>query len=129
VSGSALRAAVDGYHLGRPDPVSLRRAASEALWLVPLRGGREVYVAEHGGIRWILGFSGADELARFSRDHHELPAACEYATVRGARLLTAFPPALAADRSGSAAPVGVALDVAGERPMLFPPSIDGGRDG
>ncbi|MBB5119642.1 SseB family protein [Streptomyces eurocidicus] len=82
--------------------------------LVPLddRGG--LWTAGHEGVWWIHAFTDERALARFAgaragrRDW-------EYRTVLGARLLDVVVP-------GLGEPAGVALDMGGERPMLFPPA-------
>ncbi|MDI3405914.1 hypothetical protein QIS96_19080 [Streptomyces sp. B-S-A6] len=96
--------------------------------LVPLTGGGAgaegavqgggFWTAEHGGIRWILGFSDEGALARFALARGEGARPWEYQTVLGARLLDVAVPAVARDGM----PCGVALDTADEQDaLLFPP--------
>jgi hypothetical protein len=78
------------------------------------RDGR-VAAADAGGIRWVFAFTSPAELAAWTLARGgDGDTALEYVTILGRRLLTVAP-------AGAARPVGVALDVAGGRPMLLPP--------
>ncbi|WP_405725196.1 SseB family protein [Streptomyces sp. NBC_01537] len=86
--------------------------------LVPLDAGGGMWSAELGGIRWIYAFSDEAELARFAaargaRSESADPG-WEFISVLGARLLDVVIPQVGV-------PTGVALDVAGERPVMLPP--------
>ena len=83
--------------------------------LVPRDRTGRLAAADAGGIRWVFAFSTPAELARWALARGgDGDAEQPYVTILGRRLLTVAP--AAADR-----PVGVALDVAGDRPMLLPP--------
>ncbi|MFE2426584.1 SseB family protein [Streptomyces sp. NPDC059373] len=86
--------------------------------LVPLDAGGGMWSAESGGIRWIYAFSDEAELARFAAARGARPESpgsdWEFISVLGARLLDVVIPQVGV-------PTGVALDVAGERPVMFPP--------
>jgi hypothetical protein len=119
----ALAAELAALHGGYGDPDALVDAFRESLVLVPtLEGG--LRTATSGGVRWVYAFSDGAELARFAsagaRDASGGGVALtadgdvDYLAVRGWRLLDEVVPAVGA-------PAGVALDVAGRLPMLFPP--------
>jgi hypothetical protein len=86
--------------------------------LVPLDAGGGMWSAESGGIRWIYAFSDEAELARFAAVRgvrsESADLGWEFISVLGARLLDVVIPQVGV-------PTGVALDVAGERPVMFPP--------
>ena len=71
---------------------------------------------DHGGVRWVLAFTGESEIARFAAAHEKDDRAVDYLSTRGARLLDVAVPELGV-------PGGVALDVAGKRPMFLPPVV------
>lgn len=123
-TSDALAAELAALHGGHGDPDALVDAFRESLVLVPtLQGG--LRTATSGGVRWVYAFSDGAELARFASagawdgsggGSAQLTASgdVDYVTVRGRRLLDEIVPAVGA-------PAGVALDVAGRQPMLFPP--------
>ena len=75
------------------------------------RDGR-IAAADAGGIRWIFAFTSPAELAAWTLARGgDGDAEQPYITVLGRRLLTV----------DAGRPLGVALDVAGARPMLLPP--------
>ncbi|WP_229325290.1 hypothetical protein [Streptomyces sp. UNOC14_S4] len=87
--------------------------------LVPLDSQGGLWTAEFQGIHWIHAFTDESALARFAATRQETDPGeavhdWEYRTVLGARLLDTVIPAVGE-------PTGVALDVGGERPMMFPP--------
>ncbi|MFI9160732.1 hypothetical protein [Kitasatospora aureofaciens] len=82
--------------------------------LVPLWGDDAVWTGDQGGLRWIFAFSSAEELAAFVRSKALSLDGFPYMTVLGSRLLDVAVP-------GLGVPGGIALDVAGKEPMLFPP--------
>ncbi|MFB7618303.1 hypothetical protein [Kitasatospora sp. NPDC056181] len=82
--------------------------------LVPRWGDEGVWTADEGGLRWIFAFTSEEELAAFARAKDVPVEGLPYLTVLGARLLD-----VAVVGLGVAG--GVALDVAGAEPMLFPP--------
>ncbi|MFI9719126.1 SseB family protein [Streptomyces sp. NPDC052396] len=88
--------------------------------LVPVHeGSGDLMSLTQHGICWLLAFTDEAALARFALartpDGTE-PRDIEYRTAHGARLLDVAIPALGV-------PAGVALDIAGPRPMLFPPVL------
>ncbi|RLU90555.1 hypothetical protein CTZ27_20895 [Streptomyces griseocarneus] len=84
--------------------------------LVPMDGQGGLWTAEFQGIHWIHAFTDEAALARFAVAREETDRDWEYRTVLGARLLDTVVPAVGE-------PMGVALDVGGERPMMFPPVV------
>jgi hypothetical protein len=75
--------------------------------LIPREPDGRVPAAGAGGIRWVFAFTSPAELAAWTLAHGG-DAEQPYLTTLGRRLLTV-------------GRVGVALDVAGDRPMLLPP--------
>ncbi|MGW7361237.1 hypothetical protein ACWGI0_32620 [Streptomyces sp. NPDC054802] len=104
---------------GIGDPRAMVGELRRAVVLVPLEGGG-LWTAESGGVRWILGFSDEEALARFARardtgDGRDTGRSWEFAALLGARLLDEIVPAIGV-------PAGVAMNVADpDGSMLFPP--------
>ncbi|MGW5351717.1 hypothetical protein ACWERV_14580 [Streptomyces sp. NPDC004031] len=132
-----LVAELGELHAGHGDPDALVEAFRESVLLVPMVEGG-LRTATSGGVRWVFAFSDGAELARFATGtgppvgrgaaapagEHSDVSACgdvDYVTVHGWRLLDEVVPA-------AGAPAGVALDVAGRLPMLFPPVVGVVRD-
>ncbi|WP_308013115.1 SseB family protein [Streptomyces griseocarneus] len=83
--------------------------------LVPLDEAGGLWSVDMDGIRWVCAFTDETALARFAVAHGlTADGAWDYRSVLGARLLDVVVPAVTG-------PAGVALDVGGERPVLFPP--------
>lgn len=98
---------------GVGDPTSLRRALRESVLYLPRVGEDSLLVGEQVGIEWLEAFTSLTELSRFFDARGEADAEVGYLTVRGDRLLDEVLPAM-----GEAA--GLAIDVAGQEPMLVP---------
>jgi hypothetical protein len=105
---------VANFYAGAPGGPALVAAFREALLFVPLGDGTALLTADGGGLRWLYAFTSSTELARYAAAREEADREWHYVTVRGARMLEQFLP-------GLPQPCGVVLDVAGERPMTFPP--------
>ncbi|MEU4585781.1 hypothetical protein AB0F92_27445 [Kitasatospora aureofaciens] len=100
--------------LGLGDPAVMLAQFRLSAVLVPLWGDDAVWTGDEGGLRWIFAFSSEEELAAFVQSK-DLPLdGFPYMTVLGSRLLDVAVP-------GLGVPGGIALDVAGKEPMLFPP--------
>ncbi|MCC2279164.1 SseB family protein [Streptomyces sp. ET3-23] len=114
----ALTEQVAAVHAGQGHPAAMIGEFRRTAVLVPLDEAGGLWSVEFGGIRWICAFTDETALARFAAAHGATAASTpvdrEYRSVLGARLLDVVVPAVGG-------PAGVALDVAGERPMLFPP--------
>ncbi|KJY32796.1 hypothetical protein VR45_21580 [Streptomyces sp. NRRL S-495] len=82
--------------------------------LLPRWGATAVRTADVGGLRWILAFSSESQLALFAESRGLSADGLPYLTVLGARLLDVAVPQLGV-------PGGIALNIAGTEPMLFPP--------
>ena len=83
-------------------------AFRDTVVLVPQEESRTLAAGDAGGIRWLFAFTSEAELARWALARGADGASSQaYVSVLGRRLL----------RSGA----GVALDVAGQAPMLLPP--------
>ena len=94
---------------GRGEGEAMVEAFRTTVVLVPLEPDGLLTAADVGGIRWVFAFTSPAELAAWTLARGgDGDAEQPYLTTLGRRLLTV-------------APVGVALDVAGDRPMLLPP--------
>jgi hypothetical protein len=111
-----LAAQIAAVHAGQGDPDRLIARFRDALLLVPLGPRTTILVSDQGGIRWLPAFTSESELARYSVVRDEGDQECRYITVRGARILDEFLAAI-----GGAC--GVAIDIAGDRPMMLPPVL------
>ncbi|MBT2387387.1 SseB family protein [Streptomyces sp. ISL-11] len=100
-------------HAQRGRPAALIGEFRRTAVLVPLDEGGGLWSSEFGGVRWLHAFTDETALVRFAMARGETRD-WDYRSVLGARLLDVVVPAVGA-------PAGVALDVGGERPMLFPP--------
>ncbi|WP_380283334.1 hypothetical protein [Kitasatospora purpeofusca] len=99
---------------GVGDPAVMLAQFRLSALLVPRWGEEAVWSADEGGLRWILAFTSEAELASFARTKGLPVEGLPYLTVLGSRLLDVAVPELGR-------PGGVALDIAGPEPMLFPP--------
>ena len=123
IDNSVLRSEIDLLRHGVGDAEALMGSLRRSVLYVPCAGEapadpendvpRAVRSGDQDGIRWIYAFTTPTELADFLLARGEGEAEVGYLTVRGDRLLDAAVPALGV-------PGGVAVDVAGDRPMLFP---------
>lgn len=112
---AALLAELADLHAGNGDPDALIDAFRQSVVLVPTLEGGDLWAGEKGGVHWIYAFTDDTELARFAVARgNDGSSDVGYVTVYGWRLLDEVVP-------GVGAPAGVALDVAGRLPMLFPP--------
>ena len=112
---SDLTDLIERVRAGGGDGEAMVEAFRTTVVLAPLGPGGRLTAADAGGIRWVFAFTSPDELAAWTLARGgDGEAAQDYVTILGRRLLTVAP-------AGADRPVGVALDVAGERPMLLPP--------
>ncbi|MEU3753407.1 SseB family protein [Streptomyces olivoreticuli] len=110
----SLRDEVAAVHAVRGRPAALVGEFRRTAVLVPMDGQGGLWTAEFGGVQWIHAFTDEIALARFAAARGEAARDWEYRSVLGARLLDVVVPAVGE-------PTGVALDVGGDRPMMFPP--------
>ncbi|MFB7665846.1 SseB family protein [Kitasatospora sp. NPDC056138] len=96
------------------DPWLLVGEFRSSVLLVPRTSEGLLWTGDEGGLRWIFAFSSEAELTAFARARQFGGDRLDYLTVYGSRLLDVAVPALGV-------PGGVAVDVAGKQPMLFPP--------
>jgi hypothetical protein len=111
---TALARQISAVYDGSGDGTALVEEFRRTAVLVPLAGAERPLSGVWGGIRWIYAFTGTAELAAFAAVRGRQADTWDYVTVRGWRLLDAVIPEVDG-------PAGVALDVAGDRPMMFPP--------
>lgn len=113
---AALIAELTDLHAGNGDPVALIDAFRASVVMVPTIEG-DLWATKSGGVHWVYAFSDDTELARFAVARGaDGSQDVDYVTVYGWRLLDEVVPAVGE-------PAGVALDVAGGLPMLFPPVV------
>lgn len=106
---------IAAVHGGYGNGPALLEAFRRSVVLVPRHRDGGVPSLDHGGVRWLLAFTGEGELAAFAAARSEdTERSVDCLTVRGERLLDAVVPALGV-------PAGVAVDIAGKRPMFLPP--------
>ncbi|WSR66578.1 hypothetical protein OG702_09570 [Streptomyces sp. NBC_01198] len=112
---AALVSELADLHAGNGDPEALIDAFRASLVMVPTLEGGDLWATRMGGIHWVYAFSDDTELARFAVARGaDGSSEVDYLSVYGWRLLDEVVPAVGE-------PAGVALDVAGGRPMIFPP--------
>ncbi|WUH90579.1 hypothetical protein OG900_11055 [Streptomyces sp. NBC_00433] len=112
---AALVSELADLHAGNGDPDALLDAFRAGLVMVPTLEGGDLWATTLGGVHWVYAFSDDTELARFAVARGaDGSSDVDFVTVYGWRLLDEVVPAVGE-------PAGVALDVAGARPMIFPP--------
>ncbi|MDQ0843710.1 hypothetical protein [Streptomyces sp. V1I6] len=106
---------------GTGDPRAMVGELRRAVVLVPHDAGG-LWTAESGGVRWIVGFTDEEALARFAQardagNGRDTGRSWEFAALLGARLLDEIVPAMGV-------PAGVAINVADPGgAMFFPPVV------
>lgn len=112
---SDLRVEIARVRSGTGSGESLVAVFRDAVVLLPQTADGSVVSGEYGGLRWLYAFTTEAELASWvvARDG-DVAAEQRYVTVRGSRVLDAALPQVGM-------PAGVAIDVAGARPMFLPP--------
>ncbi|MEV6671813.1 SseB family protein [Streptomyces sp. NPDC051162] len=112
----ALTDEIGAIHALRGRPAALIGEFRRTAVLVPLDDQGGLWTAEFGGVQWVHAFTDETALARFAAARGEAERDWAYRSVLGARLLDVVVPAVGE-------PTGVALDVGGEWPMMFPPVV------
>jgi hypothetical protein len=106
---------ISATRAGFGDKKALRAAFTETLLVLPVAGEQHDFLtADHSGLSWILAFTSLRELALYGRTRGDGDRQWDYLTCRGNRLRDMV----------SGASLGIALDVAGQAPMLLPPGWD-----
>jgi hypothetical protein len=114
VTNAGLIHQVRMFRAGAGDPRSVLAVFRSSAVYVPQTADGAFWTGDEGGVRWIYAFSGEAELTDFARARRHPGEELDYLTILGSRLLDVAVPAVGR-------PCGVALDVAGTQPMLFPP--------
>jgi SseB protein N-terminal domain len=104
-------------YAGYGNPPSLLQAARESLLWLPVDEEAQPLCVDAGGVAWVCAFTSERELAEFGIQRGEADQEWSYLTMRGSRL---FDEVIAA----CPVPTGVAVNVAGAQPMMFPPEMD-----
>lgn len=111
---SPLAREVEAFHRQDGSFARVLSVFRETELVVPVRDGR-LLTAESGGVRWSLAFSTEAGLEAYRTAHDEADGdPLPWVRVTGAWLLDVAVPQ-------TDGPAGVVLDVAGDRPVLFPP--------
>lgn len=117
-SAADLADEIDYVFSGFGNAANLARAFDAARLLVPATGVAELFaLTDATGIRWVTAFTSPTELTRFAALREDLTPDTLIKTLPGALLRDAI--------AQLAGPIGVAVDVAGAQPMLFPPVWEG----
>ncbi|MBF6044378.1 hypothetical protein GO001_03965 [Streptomyces sp. NRRL B-1677] len=116
-SSTALTDEIRALYAEEGRPAALVGRFRRTAVLVPSDRQDGLWSAEYGGIRWIHAFTDEASLGRFAlAQGADGTSDWTYRTVLGARLLDVVVPAVGV-------PAGVALDVGGPEPVLFPPVV------
>jgi hypothetical protein len=110
---AVLHAEIQMVHRGLGDADELIAAVRASVLHVPLAGEDSLLAGDQDGVTWLYGFTTPEELAELFLLRGQAHEPVRYLTVRGDRLLDVAVP-------GIEGPGGLAVDVAGEAPMLFP---------
>ncbi|QKT11308.1 SseB family protein [Rhodococcus sp. W8901] len=121
VSGGCtdLIAEIDAFYQGFGQPNALFDAFRRAPLLVPLTAENRVWSSEIRDLGWVPAFTSEREFARHALTRGERIEA-RYHTLFGWRIVEQVLPSF--DRQ-----TGVVVDVAGARPMAFPPDLGAAR--
>lgn len=114
--GVGLLEEIEATYAGYGSPSSLLDAAREALLWIPVDDEKQPLCADAGGLPWLYAFTAEAELAAFGIERGEGDREWSFVTMRGSRLFDDVIPACAG-------PMGVAVNVAGVQPMMFPPDL------
>jgi hypothetical protein len=125
IERATLTAEIQDLYDGQGDGDRLLAAFRAAALYVPFAEDEAMCSGEADGICWMYAFTSTTELERFARARLEAGAdpgwesgRIRYWTVLGSRLLDIAVPAVVTE---TRTPAGVAVDVGGIRPFLFPP--------
>ncbi len=113
MDNSVLRSEIAMVRNGVGDGESLVSSLRDSVLYVPTSSETALMSGDRGGVRWIYGFTTEAELADFFLARGEGDDEVAYMTIRGDRLLDVALPAMGV-------PGGIAVDVAGDQPMVFP---------
>ncbi|MFC9965050.1 hypothetical protein ACFVH4_12495 [Nocardia ignorata] len=117
VDSARLRSEIAAFYVGFGVPNELTAAFDESTLLVPLSGPEDrVFTMESGGVAWLCAFTGVPEYARFM-SARGVVADQEY------RFHTFLGRRLREFAEGQQEPTGVAVDMSGAAPMVFPPVV------
>src|SRR5262249_50300118 len=106
--------AIADFRRGQRDAASMMSAIRSNILVVPTPGHDRVFVGHAVGVSWLYAFTSCEQLSRFTLARSWAAAPLPFAWITGARLLDDLLARLPE-------PCGVALDVAGDAPMLLPP--------
>lgn len=119
ISNSAFEAKLGELYADDPDDrvldgAGLVSAFRESSLLLPVLGEHTVATAELRGITWVVTFTSETELALFAEARDAGADNWRYVVLNGAAIVDEVLPTVGRR-------VGVAVDVAGERPLFLPP--------
>ncbi|MFC4951230.1 SseB family protein [Pseudonocardia sp. GCM10023141] len=107
-----LRQQIAAMYARRGDPDALVRSFRRAELVVALTDDDAMLALTDRGVQWLCAFTSTEALARFAVAREAGDRSWSFRRAAGAALQ---------DSRGNA-PLGVAVDLAGEQPMLFPPA-------
>lgn len=114
--GGPLRSDIAAFYAGFGQPEVLRAALQDSLLIVPVTPDDRVCTSAVRGVRWVAAFTSLAEYATFEHARGiDADEVYRHHTVRGRWLIE-----YAEQRSD---PTGVLVDIAGTRPMAFPPQV------
>ncbi|RMI32649.1 SseB family protein [Nocardia stercoris] len=117
VDSGPLRSEIAAFYSGFGQADVLRAAVRDSLLIVPITSDDRVWTSTVRGVRWMTAFTTLAEYAAFENARGvDADAVYRHHTVRGRWLVD-----YAEQRPD---PTGVLVDIAGARPMAFPPRVD-----
>lgn len=117
LGNAVLRSEIQLVHAGVADGDSLVESLRRSELLVPSAADGAPLTTELDGVRWVLAFTSEQALAVYAAARGPVTRSTYFLTLSGGLLLDVALPALG--RPGGLA-VGLAVDLAGSYPMLFP---------
>jgi hypothetical protein len=114
---AVLRSEIQLVHAGVADGDSLVASLRRSELLVPSAADGAPLTTVLDGVTWVLAFTSEQALAVYAAARGPVTRSTYFLTLSGGLLLDVALPALC---SSSGRPGGVAVDLAGSYPMLFP---------
>lgn len=108
------------FHTRRLDITEVLTALETSILLTPVPDGSHLLLGHSRGIAWLPTFTSGDQLRRYAVLRCEADRPWQYRRIPGEQLLGAA-------LDGIPGPWGLAIDVAGQHPLLLPPRRSAGR--
>lgn len=113
IDNSVLRTEISMVRNGVGDPEALMDGLRRSVLFVPTTLDGAGLVADLEGLRWLYAFTSPAEMAAYFSAREEIGEPVDFVTVLGERLVDVVIPAMGT-------PAGIAVDVAGQEPIMFP---------